>query len=84
MNVQALKRKILDCGYNIVKFSDKVSIDRSTFYRRLEKDGNSFTIEEALRIKDVLSLTDAEAYSIFLSEKPQKWENKEAKSNERN
>lgn len=65
MNVQALKRKILDCGYNIVEFSDKVSIDRSTFYRRLEKDGNSFTIEEALRIKDVLSLTDAEAYSIF-------------------
>lgn len=83
MNVQALKRKILDCGYNIVEFSDKVSIDRSTFYRRLEKDGNSFTIEEALRIKDVLSLTDAEAYSIFLSEKSQKWENKEVKSNER-
>lgn len=82
MNVQALKRKILDCGYNIVEFSDKVSIDRSTFYRRLEKDGNSFTIEEALRIKDVLSLTDAEAYSIFLSEKSQKWE-KEVKSNER-
>lgn len=84
MNVQALKRKILDCGYNIVEFSDKVSIDRSTFYRRLEKDGNSFTIEEALRIKDVLSLTDAEAYSIFLSEKSQKWENKEVKLNERN
>lgn len=76
MNVQALKRKILDCGYNIVEFSDKVSIDRSTFYRRLEKDGNSFTIEEALRIKDVLSLTDAEAYSIFLTEKSQKWEKK--------
>ena len=84
MNVQALKRKILDCGYNIVEFSDKVSIDRSTFYRRLEKDGNSFTIEEALRIKDVLSLTDAEAYYIFLSEKSQKWENKEVKSNEEN
>ena len=83
MNVQALKRKILDCGYNIVEFSDKVSIDRSTFYRRLEKDGNSFTIEEALRIKDVLSLTDAEAYSIFLSEKSQKWENDgEVKLNE--
>lgn len=72
LNVQALKRKILDCGYSIVEFSDKVSIDRSTFYRRLEKDGNSFTIEEALRIKDVLSLTDAEAYSIFLSKKSQK------------
>lgn len=86
MNVQALKRKILDCGYNIVEFSDKVSIDRSTFYRRLEKDGNSFTIEEALRIKDVLSLTDAEAYSIFLSEKSQKMrkQDKEVKSNERN
>lgn len=82
MNVQALKRKILDCGYNIVEFSDKVSIDRSTFYRRLEKDGNSFTIEEALRIKDVLSLTDAEAYSIFLSEKSHKWEIEEVKSNE--
>lgn len=83
MNVQALKRKILDCGYNIVEFSDKVSIDRSTFYRRLEKDGTSFTIEEALRIKDVLSLTDEEAYSIFLSKKSHKWENKEVKLNER-
>lgn len=67
MNVQALKAKILSCGYNIVEFSDKVGIDRSTFYRRLDKDGNNFTIEEALRIKEVLSLTDSEAYSIFLS-----------------
>ena len=83
MNVQALKRKIIDCGYNIVEFSDKVSIDRSTFYRRLEKDGNSFTIEEALRIKDVLSLTDSEANSIFLSKKSQKWESQGVKSNER-
>lgn len=82
MNVQALKRKILDCGYSIVEFSDKVSIDRSTFYRRLEKDGNSFTIEEALRIKDVLSLTDAEAYSIFLTEKSQKWESKTKRGNQ--
>lgn len=32
MNVQILKRKILGCGYNIVKFLDKVSVDRSTFY----------------------------------------------------
>lgn len=69
LNVQALKRKILDCGYNIVEFSDKVSIDRSTFYRRLEKNGTSFTLEEALRIKDVLSLTDEEACSLFLSKK---------------
>jgi predicted DNA-binding transcriptional regulator AlpA len=67
MDVQALKAKILSCGYNIVEFSDKVGIDRSTFYRRLDKDGNNFTIEEALRIKEVLSLTDSEAYSIFLS-----------------
>ena len=67
MDVRALKTRILSCGYNIVEFSDKVGIDRSTFYRRLDKDGNNFTIEEALRIKDVLSLTDAEAYSIFLS-----------------
>nr|WP_054674026.1 hypothetical protein [Veillonella denticariosi] len=65
MDVQALKAKILSCGYNIVEFSDRVGIDRSTFYRRLDKDGNNFTIEEALRIKAVLSLTDSEAYSIF-------------------
>lgn len=37
LNVQVLKRKILDCGYNIVEFSGKVSIDRSTFYQRVEK-----------------------------------------------
>ena len=67
MDVQALKAKILSCGYNIVEFSDRVGIDRSTFYRRLDKDGNNFTIEEALRIKAVPSLTDSEAYSIFLS-----------------
>ena len=65
MDIQALKTKILSCGYNIVEFSDKVGIDRSTFYRRIDKDGNNFTIEEALRIKEVLLLTDGEAYSIF-------------------
>lgn len=67
MNVKALKEKIQSCGYNIVDFSDKVNIDRSTFYRRIESEGSKFTIEEVLRMKKALSLTDAEASYIFLA-----------------
>lgn len=66
MDVQALKTKILSCGYNIVEFSDKVGIDRSIFYRGLDKDGNNFTIEEALRIKEGFSLTMEKPILFFI------------------
>ena len=66
LNVQKLKGKIVECGRTIESVSDDMDIDSSTFYRKL-KD-NSFSIAEADKIVNILSLTGDEAAAIFFSQ----------------
>ena len=45
--------------------AERLGIDESTFYRKLKKDGQTFTIEEAYKISEVLDLTNQESIDIF-------------------
>ena len=45
--------------------AERIGIDESTFYRKLKKDGQTFTIEEAYKISEVLDLTNQESIDIF-------------------
>ena len=65
MNTELLKNKIQEAGYNIKSFADAVNIDRTTFYRRLNKRGEDFTIKEINRIISTLSLDSNTAMLIF-------------------
>lgn len=65
MNIQKLKGKMVEKGMNVETLAAKISIDRSTLYRKLDA-GEKFTIGEAQRIKAVLDLTSDEASDIFL------------------
>lgn len=48
------------------QFAEIIDMDRSKFYRRLSRDGDTFTIAEVLSIKDKLNLTPKDVVDIFL------------------
>ena len=66
MNLNKLKAKIVELGMNVEMLADKIGMERSTLYRKLNKF-EKITIGEAIRMKDALSMTDEEATDIFLS-----------------
>lgn len=67
MNTKKLKAAIIEHGYNYGQFAEVIKMDRSRFYRRLSREGDTFTIAEVLSIRDKLNLTPKEVVDIFLS-----------------
>ncbi len=66
MNVAKLKGKIIERRMNVEGLAIKIGVDRSSLYRKLN-NAEKITIGEASKMKDVLEMTDAEAYEIFLA-----------------
>ena len=66
MNVNKLKAKIVEMGMNVESLAEAIGIDRSSLYRKLNRS-EKITIGEAQKMKDVLSMSDDEAYEIFLA-----------------
>lgn len=66
MNANKLKGKIVEKGLNVAKTADLIDINKSSFYRKLN-GFDSFTVNEASKLKEVLGLTNLEALDIFLS-----------------
>ena len=66
MKLNKLKAKIVENGMNVEILADKIGIERSTLYRKLN-NFEKITIGEAIKIKAALDLTDAEANDIFLA-----------------
>ncbi|MEC1024399.1 helix-turn-helix domain-containing protein [Bacillus paralicheniformis] len=67
VNVNKLRGKIVENGMSIGELAKKIGIDRSTFYRKLNSNGETFSIKEANLICDVLGLTSEEATVIFFN-----------------
>ena len=65
MDLNKLKGKIVEKGWNVEKLAEYIGVDRSSMYRKLN-NFEKITIGEAKQIKDALDLTNAEASSIFL------------------
>lgn len=66
MNVAKLKAKIVEREMNVEALAEKIGMDRSALYRRLN-DSEKITIGEAMKMKDALGMTNKEASDIFLS-----------------
>lgn len=67
INVNKLKGKIVECGLSVDELAEKIGLDKSTLYRRLHKNGETFSIREANLICEALSLTKEEATAIFFT-----------------
>ena len=66
MNINKLKGKIVERGYNNLTFSEAIGMPIATYNRRIASDGVDFTIGEVETIVEKLSLSANEASEIFL------------------
>ncbi len=66
VSVNRLKGKVVAEGMTPETLADAIGCDKSTIYRAY-KNPNKITIGMALKIKDALRMTNAEASEIFLS-----------------
>lgn len=67
VNLNKLRGKIVENGYTIDSVAKKIGINKSTFYRKLNENGDNFSIREASAIVELLNLSAAEATSIFFA-----------------
>jgi plasmid maintenance system antidote protein VapI len=66
MDMLKLKGKIVESGMNVETLAERIGVDRSSMYRKLN-NFEKITIGEASKMKVVLGLTDEEAVNIFLA-----------------
>lgn len=67
MNTQMLKGKIVESGITQEAVADAIGMNRSTFYRKMKRKGNTFTVEEMNKIVQVIPLSREEAVLIFFT-----------------
>lgn len=68
VNINKLKGKIVENGLTTEKLADNIGINRSTLYRKMNSNGENFTIKEASLIAKTLNLTLEETNAIFFSQ----------------
>jgi predicted transcriptional regulator len=68
VNINSLKGIIAEKGYSLNSFSEKLSFDKSTFYRKINTAGESFSIKEVDEIATVLDLNYDEVMKIFFAQ----------------
>lgn len=64
MNGNLLKAKIVEKGLSVTELAGRISMDRSSLYRKLS-NSQKMTIGEVVRIKEALQMTNEEASNIF-------------------
>lgn len=67
MNTQILRRKISETGVTQESVADAIGMSRCTFYRKMKREGNTFTVEEMNKIVKAIPLSREEAISIFFN-----------------
>ncbi len=67
VDVTALRKRISEMGLTQEALAKRISIDKSTFSRKMQNMAETFTIGEMHKIVDVLGLSDEDAKNIFLA-----------------
>lgn len=67
LNIERLKKKIAEKDTTIEVVAKAASMDRSTFYRKMQPDNKGFTVSEAKAIALALEMSGDEANAIFYS-----------------
>ena len=65
--MKGLKTIIKARGLSTEKLSEMIGMDDSTFYRKLNAEGKTFTIEQVDAMKSALSLDKETAEAIFFA-----------------
>lgn len=65
VNIYRLKSALRNQGITIEQASEAIDMDPSTFYRRLNRQGEKFTVQEVAKLADLLKLSSELMQSIF-------------------
>jgi transcriptional regulator with XRE-family HTH domain len=68
LNINKLKGKIVEQGMSVADVAEKIGMDRSSLYRKLNSHDSSLLVKEANAIVSVLSISPEEATAIFFSQ----------------
>lgn len=66
VNINKLKGKIVEKGFTVSELADKIDLNKATLYRKINDNGENFTIKETEKIAIILNLTAKEINDIFL------------------
>lgn len=64
-DINRLKGKIVENGLSGAKMANEIGVNQSTYYRKLNEGGGSFTISQAQKIAELLCLSPKECNAIF-------------------
>lgn len=67
VNIPKLKGKMVENELSISEMSERIGVDRSTIYRKLNSGGDSFTIAEVQSMAKELQLNTDDINSIFFA-----------------
>lgn len=67
-NINKLRGKIVENGLTIEQLATEIGVDRSTMYRKMNSNGDNFSVKEACLIVEVLKLSKNEAVAIFFDQ----------------
>lgn len=68
MKIQRLKGRAMEYKKPISTLAEKIGIDKSTLYRKLENGGDTITIKEARLIAKELEMNTDEINDIFFGQ----------------
>ena len=65
VNVIRLQNALKKRAVSYEEAARAIGVDRSTFYRRVQREGAKFTVEEVERLSVLLNLSSQEMQDIF-------------------
>lgn len=67
-NMKKLKLKLKEKGLSVEDVSKTMGINRSTFYRKIKNDGETFTVGDIDKLSRILGLQVDEINEIFFAQ----------------
>lgn len=67
VNVTMLNDAIKRSGKTKAEVAKSIQMDESTFYRKMGRNGSTFTVEQACRITETLGIDADTAQNIFFA-----------------
>lgn len=66
-NINKLKGKITENGYKPKAFADAIGICETSLRRKINDESSNFSIEESLKVKEILNLSNGDYLEIFFN-----------------
>lgn len=72
VDIDLLKTRISQSDKSITELATAIGVNRSTFYRKLNSNGEFFTIEQARKLTEAIPLSKKDSVRIFFAHQSHK------------